>query len=254
MTLIVDQQVIDCLKNLCRNHNTLVVTSIHQPSNHLFLKFDSIFVLGKEGVCLYNGRPENLKTSLFECNIECNELQVPIEVLLEISSEGMSDKRVFKLYENNYSKYSELREFCEKQMILSSNGIKQKPKTFKFLDFWNLLLRAMIYTYFSQFSSLLIHWLFFVTFGIFFSISYNEGIGKLDGCFSLATIFEMSCKEIAEEKGIIEENVYFIYTSSLVFLVIQISITTSLFLKEIKIFKAEHQNSKNYMHLLKLVL
>ena len=229
---------------MCQNKKTLVLASIHQPNNQLFLKFDSIYVLSREGFCIYSGKPRHLKSTLNECNIDCSQLQVPIEVLLKISSDGINDERVSHLRQLSQTKYEEIKDKCETQMKLSINGIKQKPKTFRFGDFWNLLLRSMSFTYVSQLRSLLIKLFFFIGFAVCLSQSYNQRIGKIEGCFSLATIYEKSCKELSEQIELLEENQYFIYFSSIGFQMTQISIATTIFLKEIWIFSAEHQNRK----------
>jgi len=71
-----------------------ILTSIHQPSNDLFMMFDNIYVLAKGGVCVYSGPPQHLKTHLNQCNVECNEFQVPIELILKVCSEGTNDKNI----------------------------------------------------------------------------------------------------------------------------------------------------------------
>jgi ABC-type multidrug transport system ATPase subunit len=74
-----------------------IITSIHQPNNDLFMMFNNIYVLAKGGICVYSDLPQDLKTHLSECDIICNEFQVPIEVLLKVSSEGINDKNVKKI-------------------------------------------------------------------------------------------------------------------------------------------------------------
>ena len=62
------------------------IVSIHQPNNDLFQMFDNIYVLAKGGVCVYSGPPSSLRQHLIDCEIECNKNQIPIEVMLEIST------------------------------------------------------------------------------------------------------------------------------------------------------------------------
>ena len=59
--------------------------------------FDSVYVLAKGGVCVYSGLPQNLRQHLNECRIDCNENQIPIEVLIKLSFKEMSDKNVRQL-------------------------------------------------------------------------------------------------------------------------------------------------------------
>ena len=59
--------------------------------------YDSLFVLAKEGVYVFSGRPQNLRKHLNECHIVCNQNQIPIEVLMKIGGKGYSDESVVKL-------------------------------------------------------------------------------------------------------------------------------------------------------------
>jgi hypothetical protein len=48
----------------------------------------------KGGGGVYSGLPQDLKIHLSQCDIICNEFQVPIEVLLKVSSQGINHKNV----------------------------------------------------------------------------------------------------------------------------------------------------------------
>ncbi len=47
------------------------------------------YLLAKGGVWVYSGLTQDLKTHLSECDIICNEYQVPIELLLKVSFNGI---------------------------------------------------------------------------------------------------------------------------------------------------------------------
>ncbi|CAG2107739.1 unnamed protein product [Medioppia subpectinata] len=80
------QVIINCLKVLSRTHGMTIIASIHQPNNDLFHTFDSIYVLANGGVCLYSGAPHRLRQHLADNGIECQESQVPIDVLMKVAS------------------------------------------------------------------------------------------------------------------------------------------------------------------------
>jgi hypothetical protein len=84
-------------------------------------------------------------------------------------------------------------------------------------------------------------------FGSFISTSYNENIGKIDGCFSFDSIPNISCSKTQEENSILEQNVYFQYINLVTIMFMQLVITTLTFAKEVKIFTIEHQNSRSYL-------
>jgi hypothetical protein len=70
------------------------------------MTFDKLYVLAKGGVCVYSGPAQDLNKHLRECDIICSEIQIPIEVLMKVASNGIKDDRVVKLV----NKTSEERE------------------------------------------------------------------------------------------------------------------------------------------------
>lgn len=79
-------KTINCLQKLSRLHKLAIVTSIHQPNSEVLMMFDQLYVLAKGGRCVFAGAPNALRTHLTECKIDCVDWQVPIEVLLKVSS------------------------------------------------------------------------------------------------------------------------------------------------------------------------
>ena len=75
--------------------------------------FDNIYVLAKGGVCVYYGLPIGLRQHLTECNINCNENQIPIEVLLKICSEDKNNNQNIQQMINK-SKINFVKEFVNK--------------------------------------------------------------------------------------------------------------------------------------------
>jgi hypothetical protein len=109
---------------------------------------------------------------------------VPIEVLIKYSSQSLNNEKVNKLIEINSQIKESLTTRCNNETNLSTNGIEMKSKRFSLSDFWHLLLRAMTYSYIYQWKGLLIHLLFYIIFCSCITKSYNENVGKYDGCFS----------------------------------------------------------------------
>lgn len=75
-----------CLQKVVRMHKLAIVTSIHQPNLDILLMFDQLYVLAKGGRCVFNGLPNLLRDHLNKCGIECSDAQIPIEILLKVSS------------------------------------------------------------------------------------------------------------------------------------------------------------------------
>ena len=68
------------------------------------MTFDMLYVLSRGGVCIFSGRPQNLRSHLNECHINCDENQIPIELLLKISSNGFEDQIINQLSEKTREK------------------------------------------------------------------------------------------------------------------------------------------------------
>ena len=75
-----------CLKNLAKNYQLAIVTSIHQPNSDLLMIFDKLYVLAKRGICVFDGKTNQLKSDLERCQVECLDWQVPIEQLIKVAS------------------------------------------------------------------------------------------------------------------------------------------------------------------------
>ncbi|CAG2114195.1 unnamed protein product, partial [Medioppia subpectinata] len=159
-----------CLRQLSRKNNMSIITSIHQPNNDLFNMFDNIYVLANGGVCLYSGVPHGLRQRLSDCQIECNENQVPIEVLITLSFNGLMDTNVITL--------------CDKtrELTINMENTVQMNEGFKFVAKPQLLL--------------------FIGSIIFMANCFNKNIGRADGCVHIGGQTNKTCMEIEDEKTV----------------------------------------------------
>ena len=131
--------VISCLKRLSRFHRMSIITSIHQPNNELLLMFDKIYVLAKGGVCVYSGHPQNLRQHMNDCHINCNQNEVPIEVLLRVSSEDTKTDSINRMNEKIIDENKNLFEKCLKQNMRQIRENPNISKRFSFKDLYNLI-------------------------------------------------------------------------------------------------------------------
>lgn len=219
------------------------MTSIHQPNSDVLMMFDQLYVLAKGGFCVFEGSPKELSLHLSECGIECNEYQIPIEVLFKIAS--ARDERVLKLVNKESQKQIMLINRCITEGYLAPNGIKFKSKTFRFSNLWYLLLRSLTYTYRSQWKAMIIQFIFNVGLGFILTKMYNKNIGKPDGCFSFAinsSIGFVKTVEVLREESLLTQNLKFNFFAGILLMFLQIVATTMTFSSEVKIFLNEHQN------------
>jgi len=208
------------------------------------MKFDKLYVLAKGGLCVYSGLPQNLGNYLKECDIICTEIQVPIEVLLKIASNGTEDEMVIKLANKTSQEKCAILESCRKETKLMPNGIPFKSKNFKLLDVWYLLMRSMTYIYISQWKSSIFQLLLYIFYPLIFAQMYNSDIGKPDGCFSFLLELNTTCSKELDDNSLLDQNTKYIATTSIYFMFISLSLSITSFSKEVKIFVNEHQNSK----------
>ncbi|CAG2113238.1 unnamed protein product [Medioppia subpectinata] len=229
--------------------------------------FDNVYVLAKQGVNIYWGRPDGLALHLRECGITtgtatttttpsitsavdiCDndtepDIQFPIEVLLKYSSKAVTtDERVQRLAAKTGQLRHGLRRQCaEGAMHLTPGFTRNRSKRFNFPDFYHLLLRHSLYTYVCQWRPLVAQIVFYILFLLCLTFAYNRDIGKIDGCSVNGTQFNQTCQELEHSMGIMEQNLYHQYIASVSIFTLHTAISTSFFLSEIKVFTSEHQN------------
>jgi len=217
------------------------IVSIHQPNNDLFHMFDNIYVLAKGGVCVYYGLPIGLRQHLIECNINCNENQIPIEVLLKICSEDKNNNQnIEQMINKSKSHFKEI--ICEQNME-TITGTQNTSKRLSGKDFYTLLKRTMTYTYRCQWKSLLIQFLTFQLMALIMKSHFNPLMIIPDGCIELD--FDSGCNQTLDEirdENFIKDNIKYhllLLTSMSIIIIIVMSVT---FTTDYKIFFNEHQN------------
>ena len=209
--------------------------------------FDSVYVLAKGGVCVYSGLPQNLRQHLNECRIDCNENQIPIEVLIKLSFKGITDNSVQQLVH----KTQENRKVLNFDNLMKREGnLNIESKPFKIIDFWYLLIRYLYRNYVSQRKTLFTILLLFSGFITFIAKCFNPKISETNGCFHLNASSNMTCLETEDEKSILSQNqslVYFTMFWSLIYFSVS---QTESYGRDLKIFQMEYQNSEKKLTLL----
>ncbi len=233
-----------CLRQMSQKHNIAIITIIHQPNSDIIMMFDKLYVLAKGGVCVYFGSPQNLNSFLNECEIKCKEFQIPIEVLIKVAINSINNEQVLKMVKKTTKENQKRLNRCLNETELFPDGIPFKSKIFKPIDMWHLLLRTMTCNYISQWKSLLIQFILFVTLPLILKIIFNPNIGIPDGCYSFLHNHNISCSKQLENDSLLDQNIKFLFFISTLAIFIQLTVTTLTFPFEVKIFINEHRNSK----------
>ena len=236
-------QVIDCLKKVSQKYGIAVVTSIHQPNNELIIKFDKLYVLAKDGICVYEGGPKQLETYLANNQITLNENQVAIEILIEMSSrlDQENNAKSIRLAELHGQNRRSLEDRCDREGQ-SSDGLKNKSSVFIPLHVWYLTKRSF-FSMRARWTTLLIQ-AFLILFLAYIMIQlFNKNVGKPDGCCTLSVNNPCHPMEdtISDDK-LLKQNLSLIFFA---LLAVQFLITIPqvlVFTTEVRIFLNEHKN------------
>ena len=237
-------QVINCLKQVSQRHGIAIVTSIHQPNNEIIMKFDKLYVLAKEGICVYEGRPENLKNYLTGAEIPCRKNQVPIEILIKICSRSdtqnnETSQRLAQLMSRNRQS---LESRCCREGLLT-HGIKQENMRFFFKHMWYLMMRSVVYSLRARLLTILFQFGLITGLGFILTQLFNENIGRPDGCIAMGA--NKTCNEsnttLRDERWLSQnQRLHFFALLAIQFL---ITVPTVLiFTNEVRIFFNEHKN------------
>ena len=202
--------------------------------------FDNIYVLAKGGVCVYSGPPTALRQHLSECNVECNENQVPIEVLIKTSFEGYSDRKVQNMCQKpevNNNFYNNLND-----MKVITNGLKRNVKNFSFTDFWYVLLRLCDRTFVSDIKIFVLQLLTYVVVIASCLLGMNPEVYRSDGCIAMNNTFDTSCAQRREEESL--STTFAAFSSFLMAVTANILcfIIGFVYINDLKIFVSEHRS------------
>lgn len=78
--------VLHQLQKLCIAHGMAIIATIHQPSYKILKLFDQLYVLSRSGRCLYQGRPEVLRSYLTKFQVNCPNGHNPADVIIDAAA------------------------------------------------------------------------------------------------------------------------------------------------------------------------
>jgi hypothetical protein len=209
------------------------------------MKFDKLYVLAKGGICIYEGPPRSLTTHLSAAGVVLNRDQVPIEVLIKISSRSSErdDEKVKKMCDIMSSNRRALESRCERQGKIA-NGISQKGVKYNIsCHMWYLMMRSIIYSLRHRVFTILFQLTLIIGLAFILTNLFNKHIGEPDGCLPIDA--NKTCNETddsmrAEKWMLQNQRLHFFALLAIQFL---ITVPTVLvFTNEVKLFYNEHKN------------
>ena len=203
--------------------------------------FDNLYVLAKEGVCVYSGTPGNLQYFLQESYIIGAEYQLPIEALITLASKGCADERVEELRSKTSSKLKERIE--RRNDETKPKQIKRQKKLFNFKDVYYLICRGISELFSYKWKSSLFS--LFVLLGCLLMVCYafRDDIGEFSDCFAMNEYKPMSCMDLVVGDHNVEQNITFLILAFYICFIVKGLITMSEKIVKLRIFTNEHQNS-----------
>jgi ABC-type multidrug transport system ATPase subunit len=198
------EQVMNCLKSLVQKHDICLIASIHQPNSEIIEMCDNLYVLAKGGHCVYWGTPTYLNPHLNECNIRCNENQVPIETLITIASKGICDQTVRQLRDKTKRDFNETIDTIISQT--KPKVIKNKSKCFSPKDVWILSMRSFVEIYSYKWKTLAINLTLIFTLSLIVTLAYGSKVGQISDCFIFGSLDNKTCFETMETNIEIDFN------------------------------------------------
>ena len=245
--------MVNCLKSLAQKQNIAIISTIHQPNTEVIQMFDNLYVLAKEGVCVFSGRPQQLKTHLNDCGINCSSNQTPIGILLKVGSNGPLDESVIELSDKTSENMRYFEPKIARETELSPNGIPFEKKSFSIPELWYLLVRMTIHTiyhnwiqYFGQIAIyLLVAWYATDHFDFPFENAMNCVNVSKDPCaFSPKMMNDMLLEHY---------SLRFMHFYLTIFTMLALVLSTIIFNKEFKVFMKEYRNRMSYSVLIQLI-
>ena len=203
--------------------------------------FDNIYVLAKGGICVFSGPPMFLRQHLNECGVECNENQVPIEVLIKMSEKSVNNTKVMALMNKTNEEIKQSMNGLNEMKVIN-NGLKKNIKRFSFVHFFHVLTRIFDRTFLSNFKLFVLQLLAFVVMIANSLLMIDQKIYEWDGCIQLNTVPNISCAQQKDQESLSDTNTSFstfliIYTSVAIFITIGL-----VYSKDMKTFLTEHRS------------
>ena len=219
--------------------------------------YDKVYVLAKGGQAVYAGKPQDLPQYLIDCDIECTKKQVPIEVLLKHSCNGINDKIVQKMVIKTQDSEKNLVESRLSETTPFPDGVKRLSKRFYLRDLWILFMRSLSYTFRHTWKLLIIQFFLFMSFAVTLQFFYGKDVGRPTGCISYDEDFNNTCAKTEEklaEETLLLYNIKYLFYVVIIVLFFTIILTTMTFTMDLKIFFNEQRNGEKFNLIISLFL
>ena len=219
--------------------------TIHQPNTELLLMFDTVYALARPGICVYSGRPQDLRSHLSHCNITCTESEFPIEVMLRVLSSDDTNKHLESLRKKTNESQNHLTDNISHQTDLTSKPILLLPKRFMIIDFFILLKRMAYCSYLYNWKSLLAQFFLYQITAFFAMLIFGNDKVNSNGCLDIETLTNETCLLTAtdwKEQSNISQTINYNFSVLNFAMFFQLVVTTLTYSSDVQLFIKEHRN------------
>lgn len=238
------------LKRLVRYHPYItIVASIHQPSTELLMIFDHCYLLARDGILIYSGRPDSMRFYLEEC-LEKNDLQcIPVEMLIKYSCYGGNNRKVQQMSRIINEREKNLEQEIQTDLVQILDGIPLNRNRFNLISITILFERYLNYFLHNRWIEWAIFYTIYISLGLIFRSFFNPSIAEPNGCLSfdddlIGACFDLSDSKLLEESQIHNSTSYVVSASFFFCFIVSIQ-TMFTFNYEMEFFANEHRNGRN---------
>lgn len=234
-------QCVRLLQKLARGNETqpmVIIASLHQPSIQVLDHVDKLYILSKNGRCIYTGPPAELTDFCAKFGLSCPIYQTPTDFAIQVASGDYGIEVVEKMAFFQIESFGYYHEMPSESVTVEKimRRIKRRSYPF-FLHTWLLLARTNITTW-RQPQLTTLRLFTSISIALMISLIYKNKIGAASGCVEKS----MENFNFMNPAGDTTANIGFIFFS-LLFITLSCQMPTILtFPLEMAVFLKERAN------------
>ena len=199
-------------------------------------------MLGKGGICIFAGRPQELRKHLNECGISCSSNQIPIEILLKVGSNGPFDETVIELSEKTSENFRYYGPKIARETDLSPNGISFEKKSFSIPELWHLLVRMTIHTIYHNWIQYFGQMAIYLLLAWYSTYHFDLPIENAKGCVKVSSEPCAFSSKMLDDIILVHYSLRYMDFPLATFLMLSLILSSFTFNKEFKVFTKEYRN------------
>ncbi|XP_027204920.2 uncharacterized protein LOC113798562 isoform X1 [Dermatophagoides pteronyssinus] len=244
--------MVRCLRNLIDNlskeYRFTILASIHAPNSDIINLFDKIYILARNGFCIYSGSPKLLRNNMIDEHLEFddNNFRTPIEEFMRIACKDIDDNNVRKLATKCFTTENEILRPLIDRMQFLDNGLSIRYKSFNFQDFLFQLIRMFQLIFIKQIKNRIFTIMVFIILFYFHASLLDPRMVEPDTCTLFddpnQNLLNLTCQDRVHSRFMVD--MYFHYQGFAIafFGFLLIGLSSIVYSELMKIIDNEHRN------------